>query len=146
MNRDNINKVIDWLNKGAPEVVFSMTYSNIQTKDLSVPENDTYSFSPTELEKILNGGCGSVCCIAGAAAQFSGMPPSDTHNWSEVQDQALEYFGIDPDGYTPWMLPVFDPNYAPSPCPPQIAAQALELWANHAHSDPTFNPWPEISE
>lgn len=145
-NFENINKVIDWLNRGAPEVAFSMTYSNITSKGLPVYEDDTDTFSPTELEKLLNGGCGSVCCIAGAAAQFSGMPPSENPAWSDIQARALEYFGFDHDEDTPWMLPVFDPDYAPSPCSPQFAAQALELWAKYAKEDIAYNPWPEIEE
>ena len=140
-NFENINKVIDWLNRGAPEVVFSMHYSNVPYDSLLIDADDTDRFSPTELEKALKGNCGSVCCIAGAAEQFSGMPATENPDWSTTQARALKYFGLPPAEL--WMLPVFDPHMAPEPCSPQLAAKALALWAKH---NITFNPWPEISE
>ena len=153
MNHENINKVIDWLNRGAPEVVFSMVYSLRLIDDTGVEDreddrNGYYGLAPSEQAKVDEGSCGSVCCIAGAAVQFAGVKPDDPdyNCWSPIQNRALKFFGITPTGTIPWMLPVFDPEEAPDNCPPQLAAKALKLWAKHAQQDITFNPWPEITE
>lgn len=151
MNHDNINKVIDWLNRGAPEAVFSMKYALRPIDDTWVgdPDDEDYQeLAPSERAKIGNNSCGSVCCIAGAAAQFDGVSPTDPayNAWSPIQDRALSYFGINPRDHErlPWMLPVFDPDLAPNNCSPQQAAEALARWAAHADKNITFNPWSYI--
>lgn len=145
MNHDNINKVIDWLNRGAPEMVFSMRYSlmDIENTCLDDDSDEDYEELPySEQEKISNG-CGSVCCIAGAAAQYAGMKTTDAclDGWSGIQDKALEFFGVTKPEKCRWMLPVFDPDEAPHGCTPQQAAKALKLWADQVYFDIHYNPW-----
>ena len=151
MNYDNLNKVYAWLHKGAPEVIFSMKYALRPIEDTSVEDDEYYDLTRSQQEKVDAGGCGSVCCIAGAAAQFDGVKVNDPdyEEWSAVQNRALTYFGIDPKAYDrlPWMLPVFDPDYAPPNCGPRTAAKALKLWADHVATHPKdieFNPWDHI--
>lgn len=151
-NFENINKVIDWLNRGAPEVIFSMRYSlhpiedtDVENKDYPDDNEGYYALAYSQRQKVDAGGCGSVCCIAGAAAQFDGAKPDD-HGytlWSSIQDRALQYFGINPKDYDdlPWMLPVFDPHLAPPNCDPITAAAALKRWADNTPFDIAFNPW-----
>lgn len=151
MNYENLNKVIDWLERGAPEVVFSMHYALTAIDDTDLKNEDDpldegfHTLALTEQAKV-RGGCGSVCCIAGAAAQFAGMKPDEYDAWTDVQTRALNYFGIGVNESTPWMLPVFDPEWAPDNCTPRQAAEALKRWAEHADKDITFNPWTEEDE
>lgn len=153
MNHDNINKVIGWLHRGAPEVIFSMKYAlrtiddtDVEDKDYPDDNEGYYALAYSQRQKVDAGGCGSVCCIAGAAAQFDGAKPDDYDEWSHVQKRALEYFGINPEDYDriPWMLPVFDPDNAPDNCDPSTAAKALKLWAENTPFNITFNPWNHI--
>lgn len=141
----NVQAVIDWLNKGAPEMAFSMHYSLRDLNELNdfLDDDDDEEFSPRELQKATDGSCGSVCCIAGAAAQFDGVKPTDPayDSWGPLQDRALSYFGVKKPEDCPWMLPVFDPDYAPPRCTPQQAALALERWANQPVFNITFDPW-----
>lgn len=156
MNHENINKVIDWLNRGAPEVIFSMRYAlrhidDTAVADKSYPEESDgyYSLAHSQRAKVDNNSCGSVCCIAGAAAQFDGVKIDDPNydSWTPIQDRALRYFGITKPEGCPWMLPVFDPDEAPQNCGPLTAAKALKRWADHVAKHPdhiTFNPWENM--
>lgn len=132
----NIQQVIDWLNQGAPHSVFSMSRSLVyqDSDDLE----DIHQFAPSEYEKLTQDSCGSVCCIAGAAAQFDGATPVDNSGWVYLQERALKFFGK-PTATRFFMLPVFDPGLAPKPCTPQQAAEALKRWASQP--DVEFNPW-----
>ncbi len=158
LNIDNLNKVYAWLHKGAPEVIFSMKYALRPIEETDVTDRDYfdedegyYALARSQQEKVDAGGCGSVCCIAGAAAQFDGVKVNDPdyEDWTPIQNRALTYFGIDPNAYDniPWMLPVFDPDLAPPNCGPRTAAKALKLWADHVAAHPKdieFNPWSHI--
>ena len=156
MNHENINKVIDWLHRGAPEVIFSMKYAlrtigdtDVEDKDYPEDNEGYYALAYSQRQKVDAGGCGSVCCIAGAAAQFDGAKPDEYDDWTPVQKRALQYFGINPDDYDrlPWMLPVFDPDETPQNCGPLTAAKALKRWADHIAKHPdhiTFNPWEHM--
>ena len=155
MNHDNINKVIGWLHRGAPEVIFSMKYAlrtieetDVEDKDYPEDNEGYYALAYSQRQKVDNNSCGSVCCIAGAAAQFDGVKPNDPEydTWTPIQDRALRYFGINPKDYDdlPWMLPVFDPDLAPDNCGPRTAATALKLWAENTPFNITFNPWSHI--
>lgn len=150
MNHENINKVIDWLTRGAPEYVFSMRHALTTVSDthLTETDNDEYgywSLAYSERNKV-TAGCGSVCCIGGAAAQFDGMKLGEYEDWTDVQDRALKYFGVTKPYNCPWMLAVFDPGLAPYKVSPQQAAEALKIWASQSPFDITFNPWPELDE
>jgi hypothetical protein len=152
MNFDNINKVIDWLEQGAPEFVFSMRYglTKVEETDLLDEDDDQYETLAMSQKEKLDAGCGSVCCIGGAAAQFDGMKPGDQYEgWWDIQTRALKYFGIPFDEHTPWMLAVFDPDCAPEQTGPKAAAKALKRWADHVAQNPTdinFNPWDNTDE
>lgn len=139
MNRENVQRVIDWLRAGAPEAIFTMHYSLHEVSVLD--EWDHGRLAPSEQAKTPH--CGSVCCIGGYAAQLGGMTArNNSGSWSPIQDKALEFFGVDTDTdpyQIPWMLPVFNPGFAPLRCTPQEAADALERWANQDNI--AFNPW-----
>lgn len=143
MNRENIDKVIDWLNRGAPEVIFSMHYDLVWLNDLNFDAEDHPHLAPSEQVKFRNNTCGSVCCIAGAAAQFNGLTPGNYSSWFKVQEQALQFFGVRPVGIIPRILPVFDPRLAPPNCDPITAAAALQRWADNTPFDIAFNPWSQ---
>ena len=139
MNRENVQRVIDWLRAGAPEAIFTMHYSLHEVSILD--EYDQERLAPSEQAKTTN--CGSVCCIGGYAAQLAGVTPHNNDgNWTNIQDKALEFFGIDTESifHIQWMMPVFSPDLAPLRCTPQEAADALERWADQ--DDVNFNPWP----
>jgi len=148
MNLENLNKVIDWLHRGAPEMIFSMKYSLRTIDETDVADKDYtwdgyYALALSQQAKVDTDSCGSVCCIAGAAAQFDGARPNEYDEWGPIQKRALQYFGINPEDYDdlPWMLPVFDPDLAPDNCGPRTAAAALKRWAEQPVFDINFNPW-----
>lgn len=143
MNRENIQTLINWLEAGAPEVVFSMYEGLTSVEALNFTEGSVHQIvlSDSEKQKINSGHCGSVCCIAGAAALLTGVsiPAYEDYYWSDIQSKALEYFGLPPTNIP--MLPVFDPVEAPENCSPQTAAKALQIWADQPDFKIDFNPW-----
>jgi hypothetical protein len=140
MNTENIQTVVDWLEAGAPHSVFSMHHGLLATS--IVWDLDFDGIPPDQLDKV--DDCGTVCCMAGAAAQFGGLKPADDRSWSVLQNAALSYFGLPPTSCH--MLPVFNPHGAPPFCSPQRAAVALKLWAEQAETNPNFNPWMECAQ
>lgn len=143
MNHKNLNQLIDWLDRGAPEALFSMNIG-LRAPDEVVDSFGDFEFElpQSELDKLHAKSCGSVCCIAGAAAQFGGAPIVNDFGWADIQERALAFLGL-PNAHGHHMLPVFDPDLAPEACTPKQAAQALKLWATHADTNPAFNPWPQ---
>lgn len=143
MNHTNLKQLIDWLDRGAPEFVFSMDIGLRGLHEVVDSFGDfEFELSQSELDKIQSGSCGSVCCIAGAAAQFGGAPIINEFGWADIQERALAFLGL-PNDHGYHMLPVFDPDNAPEACTPKQAAQALKLWAEHADTNPAFDPWPQ---
>lgn len=64
MNIDRLTKLAEWLESGAPHVADTITGIPVTGFDYRVGLASA-------------GDCGTVCCIAGAAAQFWGEPAED---------------------------------------------------------------------
>ena len=132
INVENCNKLLAWLEAGAPHAVFHMRFSNGPIENVcSIEDLRTYypsAYQQVEAKGI--GACGTVCCIAGAAA---GMASGDIakpldEGWHDVTDKALKFLGIkrQSNPVDSWMIhDLFDPFLAPENCTPQQAAQAL---------------------
>lgn len=107
MNRENLTKLAEWLEAGAPHerLVFDM--------ETGITFYVAEEFDPNELAT-----CGASCCIAGAAIEFFGKPqylyddlliegdrdPKDTGNdneisapWYRVKTMAGQLLDIDPE-------------------------------------------------
>lgn len=138
-NFKNVNRVLEWLYNGAPHTTFSIEVGSAGVDEYIEIYQDDVEDSPEVPE-----GCGSVCCIAGAAFQmdlgiFGDIEPDADYPWTHVQHGAERFFGIDTDNLGPqimgeyandfWMLDVFSPHLSREalggqPTPAQ-AAQAL---------------------
>lgn len=118
MNLEHMTKLRDWLLAGAPHVYFSISYG------LGSFVEGEYSDIPAD--QFEKGHCGTVCCIAGAAAQFSGLKPEHREtDWSLVRALALDYLGLPSNGKH-MGHDLFCHELAPTSCTPQRAAQAVQ--------------------
>jgi hypothetical protein len=143
MNVKNMNKVIAWLEAGAPHAYFDMDYGVQQPNDFEFFGNYTAYKNVEEKEN-----CGTVCCIAGAAAlmdyaeeiDYKGVFPkiSPEMRWQEVEKRALKYLGL-PKDCADFGNELFSPEYAPENCTPQEAAEAMKRVMKGEY------PWPEAS-
>ncbi len=125
MNIDNCKELLAWLDAGAPHAVFDMHFDNIS---LSVFDDmELYQFQDQVDSKGI-GSCGTVCCIAGAAAGLAAgdisKPLSEYGSWSETQNTALNWLGL-PKGNERHGHDLFDPTQSPEDCTPAQAAEAL---------------------
>lgn len=149
MNYQNLAHLTSWLKQGAPEHLFTMQVAVAPSNTLPDDSWDFYQTNDASEDQLSKKktDCGSVCCIAGAAAQFRGhyTPEKLAHkDWSVIQSEALEYLGLNPSKAEMRMIPLFDPDEAPHGCSPAQAAEALEIWAPHAAmGNLDFNPWEE---
>lgn len=144
-NKPNALALIEWLMLGAPHAVFNIDYACM------VP--DEYEFAGAfydaeeqgDAEGVDMEDCGSVCCIAGAAAQMAvgefGRKPEMTADmpWDELQDRAVEWLGLDlsDDDHDEWdgsMWPIFDPEYWDEKPTGPAAAAALVAFSQHGDS------------
>lgn len=143
MNVANLEKLRDWLLAGAPEVYFSMSCGFGTVKGMSGFEKLQASkdLAATEVKnKSGLGECGTICCIGGAAYQFSfeeqyGKKPDaeDDLSWDDIQNRALNWLGLDwtynedeDESEIGDMHPLFEPTFAPVGCTPQEAAAAVQ--------------------
>lgn len=120
MKTENLTQLAEWLEDGAPHIVFSMSYGILPIEDL---DGDYPEFEIERDEKGL-GPCGTVCCIAGYAAKKLGDVTSTDDHWPEIRDSALEVLGL-PDDQDFFGHDLFNPHLAPRNCTPQRAAQAV---------------------
>lgn len=96
MNIELLTKVAEWLENGAPHedtgFGFDIMYWN---NDISNLDLDFYEPKPW------NSNCKTVCCIAGAAVQFS-----DTSDSNNILSSAQELLGLNKttstDLFEPW--------------------------------------------
>jgi hypothetical protein len=144
-NTRRLKALLKWLEAGAPHFVFNMkegltTYYKEDLKDHLVEQVETKGL----------GACGTMCCIAGFAAQKAGLKPSHVGHWPQVRDAALGYLGL-PEMETPapgfrsgnWYgHPLFSNVLAPEDCTPAQAAQAVRATIANPH-DP--NPWRDVT-
>ena len=131
-NIPNLTRLRDWLLAGAPHHLFSMQYGLITTSAAlnSTEDGELHELeglSQIELNKPGVGDCGTVCCIAGAAAMLDGMEPSTNgDSWPFVRARALRALDL-PDDPNNWMgHDLFDPDCAPDNCTPTQAAEAVQ--------------------
>lgn len=133
MNIERLEQMAQWLEDGAPHVVFNMEYGGTQIGKFIDYEESDVDYPDVVLERDAKGlgDCGSICCIAGyAVAQYKGNRYLQKLNghWEAISRLALDILDL-PSGQTtgdPYMgHDLFDPNLAPHDCTPQQAAQAV---------------------
>jgi len=135
MNIENMTKLRDWLAAGAPHVRFDMDTG------VTIEEGSGV------------GDCGTVCCIAGAAALMSvngGVivkDYDDVANELHVEGGEADWFKVEyaarhwlelPDNNGRYGHDLFDPELAPDGCTPAQAAEAVTRVMNGEQ------PWPYI--
>lgn len=130
-------KTLDWLDAGAPHVIFDMKVSVMPTeraRTMNYISQEKLNEKPE---------CGTACCIAGYIVQ-SEHPwvVRNNHNWDFVQEEALALLNLPERENTDTNLPIFDPDFAPTDATPADAARAMRNWAEADFTyDPMFNPW-----
>ena len=115
----NRAQLMSWLKAGAPHMIFDMSYGVI---DLEYAKVDT------------DATCGTVCCIAGAAALMSkgqiGLPAKETFFdealFFRISRAALEFLGLEREPHTGYDHALFDPKGNNGPNGPAEAAIALQ--------------------
>lgn len=131
MNEQEFDRLINWLDCGAPEHLFSMHFSWHRYSAYS------RQFDDVALERKAKPRCGSICCIAGYLDQGE----TDNSDWHSMQSNALRKLGLPPTRIS--MIPLFDPDCALNSPTPQQAADAVRRFRDHyrVHKDLEFNPW-----
>ena len=131
MNREKLEELRDWLNDGAPEVVFDMRQS-IDTVfaafDYYAGEGEKIEFIKVQRDKKGLGDCGTVCCIAGfvesQVAKREERAPKD--HWGSIAYSALNELGLEATYDYHFKHPLFSSKLAPDLCTPQEAARAVQ--------------------
>lgn len=117
MNIQNLNRVAEWLEAGAPHVIFNMLVGIGNVDEL--------------IDVSGHSDCGTVCCIAGAAQLMSVAPEGQEFpdietqiqmqqnaDWADTEEVALEWLGLQDDS-------LFSFHQAPDNCTPLQAAAAV---------------------
>jgi hypothetical protein len=132
-----MNQLLEWLEAGAPAFVFNMHSSVVSYDKHSL--GDSFIFHQVK-EKGL-GECGTMCCIAGWAAQKHKNYETGFY-WDTVGHLGRKYLGLPlienqstEDGW--FFHPLFNPHLAPPNCTADQAAQAVRNTIADAYS----NPW-----
>lgn len=146
MNIERLEQMRDWLNDGAPHVIFDMSFGNESFQD-AINEMDLEGYDlkdiaeveadpGSELERAKSlliqrnekgiGSCGSVCCIAGYAVQaFGTKEEKNLVAWYSVASLAMGMLGLESNNS--WYFhDLFSNELAPDNCTPQQAAQAVQ--------------------
>lgn len=148
MNKERLTQLAEWLDAGAPHVVFDMGTGNEPVSDVlhSLEEEgdeDRYDAIIYENDKKGLGDCGTVCCIAGYAVQaFGTEEQKNKHYWINTMEDALDLLDL-PRRHVSTHIghALFDFALAPADCTPQQAAQAVRnCIANGGEGD----PWEEV--
>lgn len=158
MNRDNMKRLLDFYEAGAPHFDLRMDRSLIAT---------------TYLDATIPQLCGSAGCIAGSAfaMSLSDKPRAEAreqsiesyysdddlngreatvYKWDRVEAEAMAFLGleflIDEEGDSYVIHPLFNPDEAPRNCTARQAAQAIrnvmdgkEPWVG------VHDPEPEVA-
>jgi hypothetical protein len=113
LNLKNCQRLLNWLDAGAPHALFDMSlgFCTVEDYDLEDVHN--------QIETKGLGECGTVCCIAGMAAAMAndGINPS-SQMWETIQHEAQMFLDLP----SPTL---FNHRLAPKNCTAQQAAQAL---------------------
>lgn len=155
MNLGNLEQLAQWLEAGAPHVMFNMNVGRLRG-DVALEEGlphynaTTYNFTSGV------GDCGTVCCIAGyaahAASNFMPLSKEEEENWLETREKALEFLGLprrepapgsirDFDGSDFFGHALFSNDEAPHDTTPQEAAIAVREVMAGNHDDPWRKVW-----
>lgn len=131
MNIEALEKLAEWLEAGAPELVFNMDYGIVSEDGLDLEE------MLVETGQTGLGGCGSVCCIAGAAYLMSIAPEGSMfpdlntqiqfqeEYWHIIAGGALTFLGLPPGRDDFFHHDLFSSDLAPYNCTPKQAAVAV---------------------
>lgn len=132
LNISNFEKLLSWLDAGAPHFVFDMDHGLDYVEQ--VRDIEALLAYSNQRDK---AACGTVCCIAGAAQLMSLAPegelfPSpedqqrlvDYADWTNTRDLALAWLGL-PSNNDPLGHDLFSFALAPNNCTPQQAAAAV---------------------
>lgn len=121
LNLPALEELAQFLEAGAPEVVFTMNYS-LETRDNLNIELPT---SQLAHQLAIKPDCGTVCCIAGYVAQQIGA--DDDVGMGAMFRQVADHLGISTtESKCPSMVnDLFDPHLAPDECTPAQAAVAV---------------------
>jgi hypothetical protein len=143
-NTRRLKALLKWLEAGAPHFVFNMK-EDLTTYYVEYLDHPLVQ----QVDAKGLGACGTMCCIAGFAAQKAGVKPSEIGQWTTVREAALEYLGLpevsSPSGFRVdnWYgHPLFSSVLAPKDCTPAQAAQAVRATIANPH-DP--NPWRDVT-
>lgn len=135
MNLEKLATLANWLDDGAPHVVFDMDIPNELIGDAAIYRDpETIERYEIEAKQKNLGDCGTVCCIAGYAVHLAGEAGEKDSSWDDVQSKALSILGLTTDGED---HPLFNPLLAPENCTPQEAAVAVRNVMEGKH------PWKD---
>lgn len=149
MNIERLTQMAEWLEAGAPHVVFNMAHGR-EAVDAFLDDLDLDDYGSEEEYNMITeerdtkglGKCGTVCCIAGYAVEAYGSDEqkAEEHmSWERVKNIAMRAFDLPENRYDHFMgHDLFDPGLAPDNCTPQQAAQAVR---NCIANDGIGNPW-----
>ena len=134
LNIENCNQLLNWLDDGAPHAVFNMDFCNMPLSVVTGDDIEADTDDATRRDEIILeaktkgiGECGTVCCIAGAAAgmtQGDISKPLEEIQWHVIADTAIKFLGIEKQN-TLMSHDLFDNCLAPENCTPAQAAAAL---------------------
>lgn len=128
LNIPALTRLKEWLEAGAPHASFNMHHGLMGTDEFD--------------------GCGTVCCIAGAAVYLEMDPVTRVAatsaagclSWDSVAQRALNILGLPVKPNTRGMYhPLFDPGNAPEDCTPEQAAEAVQNVIDG------HEPWEDIT-
>ncbi|MDX5412799.1 MAG: hypothetical protein LPK02_07105 [Rhodobacterales bacterium] len=128
MNIERLTQLAEWLEDGAPHIVFNMHHGAETVADIFNHygyEEDLINAVTIQRDAKGLGDCGTVCCIAGyAATQIAKKTPEELYSWQVTRDVALR--ALDLPYIEDWYgHPLFNSHLAPENCTPQQAAQAV---------------------
>lgn len=118
MNTKKLNILADWLDQGAPHIIFDMHYAGVPLFDVDA---DDYL---EQMETKGIGECGTVCCIAGYALTLENIDPAELDDWGQISHKALHILGLPNDNQSHGH-DLFDPYMAPEDCTTDQASEAV---------------------
>jgi hypothetical protein len=134
MNLKNLELLAEWLEAGAPHMVFDMKVglADLQSDESVYDATSCYDVGEyLENRGISNNTCRTAGCMAGAAVMLSnaenrGNWPGESVEakllknlgWKATQREALQWLGLESED-------LFDMNLSPQNCTPAQAAVAV---------------------
>jgi hypothetical protein len=139
MNLENLEKLAQWLEAGAPHVIFDMNVGVCPLTDQDVYDQTDYLTLQEYIDAHPNPtpDCGTACCMAGAAYLMSQAPEGQlfpsleaqakmTTLWTSIRNTAADFLGLHISQERWWVgHELFDQSLAPNNCTPAQAAAAV---------------------